>query len=501
MQHMDLTMISRRLWWLLAGLLAGTSFAMAIDRIEPAASAEDLNALVAEAAPAETARRVPASRGELMLSYAPLVKATAPAVVNVYTARVRQVRARDPFFDFFFGQGRMTPQPRIDQSLGSGVIVDAAGLIVTNNHVVDGATEILVALADRREYPAKLLFTDKQTDLAILKIEPAGKALPTVALGNSDAAEVGDVVIAIGNPFGVGQTVTHGIVSALARTGVGISDYQFFIQTDAAINPGNSGGALIGMDGTLLGINTAIYSRSGGSNGIGFAIPSNMVKQFIAGARTGKIARPWLGFGGQSVTGDIARGVGLDRPSGVLVNEVASGSPAARAGLKVGDIVYAVDGKEAGDPDTLRYLVSSRAVGSSVKLTVVRDGQPRNVDLKLIAPPEVPARDTTTLTGNHLLSGVTVANLSPALSVELGAGLPDRGVVVMTLDGRAPAARLGLLQPGDIVDGVNGVAVTSVHGLKRQIEAAGGEGTIRISRGGRTSECAFRAPATVRCRS
>nr|ART36194.1 B473 [uncultured bacterium] len=490
---------TRTLWLLVAGALAGTSFAMAIDQIEPQASAQDLTQLAAAAAPPETPRRVPTSNTELMLSYAPLVKATAPAVVNVYTARVSRAR-RDPFWDLFFGGGRMTPQPRVEQSLGSGVIVDASGLVVTNNHVVEGADEIIVALADRRELPAKLMFSDKQLDLALLKVETGAAALPTVPLGNSDRAEVGDVVIAIGNPFGVGQTVTHGIVSALARTGVGISDYQFFVQTDAAINPGNSGGALIGMDGRLVGINTAIYSRSGGSNGIGFAIPANMVRQFIAGAKTGKIARPWLGMAGQPVTSEIARASGLDRPVGVVINEVTRGSPADRAGVRVGDIIYAVDGKDAADPDTLRYLVASKPIGETVKLTLLRAGKAENVALKLVAPPEVPARDTTLLKGSSILTGVTVANLSPALSAELGGGLPDAGVVVTGVDPRAPALRFGLAQPGDIIETVNGKPVTSAKGLQAQITQAASEGAIRINRGGNVRECYFRAPATLQCR-
>lgn len=486
---------------LVAGVLAGASFAMAIDQIEPRASAGALVEAAAVAAGQEAAvRRAPTSERELMLSYSPLVKATVPAVVNVYSARVTQARQRDPFYDFFFGQGRMTPQPRVEQSLGSGVIVDAGGLVVTNNHVVDGADEIIVALADRREFKAKLLFTDKQLDLALLKVDPAGKPLPTVPIGDSDRAEVGDIVIAIGNPFGVGQTVTHGIVSALARTGVGISDYQFFVQTDAAINPGNSGGALIGMDGKLVGINTAIYSRSGGSNGIGFAIPANMVRQFVAGAKSGKISRPWLGFTAQPVTSDIARGVGLDRPAGVLVNSVTKGSPAGNSGIRVGDIVYAVDGKDASDPDTLRYLVASQPVGNVVKLTLLRDGKVENVTMKLVAPPEIPARDTTLIGGGSILAGVTVANLSPALAAELGSGLPDAGVVITAMDGRAPAARLGLLQPGDIVESVSGKPVTSARGLKAQIAAAASEGAIRFNRGGRVRECNYRAPASVQCR-
>jgi S1-C subfamily serine protease len=261
---------------------------------------------------AETA--VPQSRPEVQLSFAPIVKRTAPAVVNVYAKRIERQQESgllaDPFFRRFFGEdgnfGR--PRERVANSLGSGVIVDATGYIVTNNHVIANGSDIRVVLSDRREFEAKLLLADERTDLAVLKIDAGDEELPILPLSDSDNLEVGDLVLAIGNPFGVGQTVTSGIVSALARTQVGITDYQFFIQTDAAINPGNSGGALVDMNGELVGINTAIFSRSGGSIGIGFSIPSNMVNTVVATAKSGsnKIKRPWLGVELQDVTPDVA---------------------------------------------------------------------------------------------------------------------------------------------------------------------------------------------------
>lgn len=488
----------QKAWLLLAGAVAGLALAFTIDGHQPIATAQDAATLAAQAAGPQPERAVPANQAQLAMSYSPVAKRVAPAVVNIYTARVTQQRT-DPFYEFFFGQGRMA-RPRVEQSLGSGVIVDGAGLVVTNNHVIEGATEILVALADRRQFSAKLLFADPRTDLAVLQMDSKGARLPVARLGDSDRAEVGDVVLAIGNPFGVGQTVTHGIVSAVARTGVGISDYQFFLQTDAPINPGNSGGALVAMDGSIMGINTAIFSRSGGSNGVGFAIPANMVRIFLQAARTGKLVTAWVGVEGEPVTGETASRVGLDRPVGVLVTDVTSGSPAARAGLRPGDVIYAVDGKEVADPGMLRYRMATQPVGETVTVTLVRDRAARNVALRLAAPPETPARDLTTIGGANLLAGVTVGNLSPAFAQEIGAGLPERGVVVVRVDPRAPAAQLNFLQPGDVVDAINGQRVATVDQLERLAGNAAGM-AVRFSRGGRQAECTYRPPSQFYCRS
>src|SRR5262252_8534584 len=262
--------------------------------------------------------RVPTSPDEIRLSYAPVVKRVAPAVVNVYAARVVENRPMfdDPISRRFFGGGGRHEQ--VQRSLGSGVIVDPAGLVVTNFHVIENADQVRVSLADKREFEADIVLKDQHSDLAVLRLKDARERFAAIDLGDSDALQVGDVVLAIGNPFGVGQTVTHGIVSAVARTQVGITDYQFFIQTDAAINPGNSGGALVDLVGRLVGINTAIFSRSGGSQGIGFAIPANMVKVVVASAKSGGsiVQRPWLGARLQAVTPEIAEGLGLKRPSG-----------------------------------------------------------------------------------------------------------------------------------------------------------------------------------------
>ncbi|HLJ71555.1 MAG TPA: trypsin-like peptidase domain-containing protein, partial [Roseiarcus sp.] len=319
---------------------------------------------------------VPQSPVEVHLSFAPVVKKVRPAVVNVYASRI-ETRPRnplldDPIFRHFFGEQGGTG--RTAQSLGSGVIVDRSGLVVTNNHVIEGMNEVKVALADHREYEAKILLRDPRSDLAVLKIKDGGDNFPVLELGDSDAIEVGDFVLAIGNPFGVGQTVTQGIVSALARTQIGANDYGFFIQTDAAINPGNSGGALVDLDGKLIGINSEIISRSGGSMGLGFAIPVNMVKSVIAAARGGDrlVRRPWLGASLQNVTQDIAESLGLDKPVGALVAGVVDGGPAAEAGLKRGDIIVAVDGVEVDDSGGVGFRLGVKPLGGEARLGIIR---------------------------------------------------------------------------------------------------------------------------------
>src|SRR5260221_9524097 len=290
-------------------------------------------------------RRLP-TQSELRLSYAPVVQHVAPAVVNVYAAKVVQNRnpfLDDPIFRRFFGvPGGSSSQ--LQRSLGSGVIVEADGLVVTNNHVIEGADEVKVSLADKREFEATLVLKDPRTDLAILRIKDGHERFPVLDFADSDALQVGDVVLAIGNPFGVGQTVTHGIVSALARTQVGISDYRFFIQTDAAINPGNSGGALVDLTGKLIGVNTAIFSRSGGSQGIGFAIPANMVRVVVASAKSGgsAVLRPWLGAKLQAVTPHIADSIGLQRPGRGLVGQFNARLPAERARLHARDVIQSL---------------------------------------------------------------------------------------------------------------------------------------------------------------
>lgn len=442
---------------------------------------------------AQVERRVPQSRAEIALSFSPLVKEVGPAVVNVYSrATVTETPGLsplfdDPFFKRFFGDimPRAQEQKREANSLGSGVIVDPTGVVVTNNHVVEKAVEITVVLADRREFPAKVMLADPKTDLAVLKIEAGEERLPAVAMRDSDDLEVGDVVLAIGNPFAVGQTVTMGIVSALARTNVGISDYSFFIQTDASINPGNSGGALIGMDGTLVGINTAIYSSQRGGNagsvGIGFAIPSNMVATVLRAAKSGRIVRPWLGARIQTVTTDLAQGLGLDRPIGALIGDVYPGGPAARAGLRTGDVVLEVDEREVSDAGGLRYRIGTREPGETITLQVLRNGRVFTARLPMEAPKAEPAPGVVDLTGRSPMAGARVAHMSPAFAIDEGFDELARGVVVVGTARGSPAERLGLRR-GDLVVSVNDRPIDRISTLERALDSAAGSWTLSIRR-------------------
>jgi len=445
--------------------------------------------LVTTWAPALAETVVPNSVTAMQLSFAPVVKATAPAVVNVYAKRVVARRdlglLGDPFFRRFFGDdgsfGR--PRERVQNSLGSGVIVGPQGLIVTNNHVVAGGTDIRVALADKREFEAKLLLTDERTDLAVLKIEVKDEDLPALPLGDSDSLEVGDLVLAIGNPFGVGQTVTTGIVSALARTQVGISDYQFFIQTDAAINPGNSGGALVNMAGELVGINTAIFSRTGGSIGIGFAIPVNMVKTVVLSAETGEaVRRPWLGVELQDVTQEIADSLGLARPEGALIVSLHPDSPLTKAGLKRGDVVLALEGKPVENARELGYRAATSAIGSRQIIEYQRGGQRTEISIALAAAPETTERDETLIEGQNPLAGMVAANLSPAVADELGLKADATGVAVAAIKG-GPAQRF--LRRGDVILDVNGTSIADVSTLRKVLNASDGYWRISVNRGGR----------------
>jgi Do/DeqQ family serine protease len=434
-------------------------------------------------------RAVPESMSEVKLSFAPVVERAAPAVVNIFTKRVVQQRspfAGDPFFERFFGGSRSMPRERVQNSLGSGVIVSPDGVIVTNNHVIEGMTEITVVLNDRREYIAEVVLTDPQTDLAVLRIE-AGEALPFLAFANSDALHVGDIVLAIGNPFGVGQTVTNGIVSALARTAVSVSDYQFFIQTDAAINPGNSGGALVDSEGRLVGVNTAICSRSGGSNGIGFAIPSRLVQQVLKTAIDGGVlVRPWFGASTSTITSDLAMALELERPAGALIDDVWPGGPADRAGLQAGDVVIEVDDQPVFDEQTLQYRIGIKDDDESANVVYLRGGKTRNATVKVALPPDEPGRDPRALAGQHPLNGVTVDNLSPRYSEELGLDPLSRGVVVAELGSRTFAARRGL-RPGHKILSVNGRNVDTARDLEREINRRAASWEIEVDTGGRVA--------------
>ena len=441
------------------------------------------------------AKEVPSTEARIQLSFSSLVKKVAPAVVNIYSRKVVRSRAvsplfDDPFFRRFFGENFPFggSAERVQSSLGSGVIVDAKGLIVTSHHVIKGADEITVALADRREFEATIVLADERTDLVVLRIDTGAEKLPFMKLRDSDDLEVGDLVLAIGNPFGVGQTVTSGIVSALARTAVGVADYRYFIQTDASINPGNSGGALVAMDGGLVGINAAIYSRGGGSIGLGFAIPSNMVKAVIASSALGpKMLRPWLGASGQAVTAEIASTLGLSRPFGVLINGVHPRGPAARAGLKVGDVITAVGGRRVDDPQALRYRMATLPIGRTTTLSVLRQGRESTLTVALKPPPEDPPRNVTELSGRTPLGGATVANLSPALADELALATDRSGVIVLRVRRRSFARRFGVKRH-DIILAINGRDSPSVGALKQILADGAGRWRIAILRRGRVIE-------------
>lgn len=442
-------------------------------------------------------RVAPESREEITLSYAPIVKRVMPSVVNIYASRVVEGRQlspffNDPFFRRFFGDRGMQRGPdRVQNSLGSGVIVDRTGLIVTNHHVIKGADEVRVALSDRREFDAEVVLDDEDTDLAILRID-AGEELPALQFDDSEALEVGDLVLAIGNPFGVGQTVTSGIISATSRTQVGVSDYGFFLQTDAAINPGNSGGALVDMKGRLVGINTAIFSRSGGSHGIGFAIPSNMVRVVVASAENGsEIQRPWFGANLQTVTNDIAQSLGLDRPQGCIIGNVYPGGPAARAGLQTGDVVLAVDGREVSDPSAFGYRFATRGVDGQAEIAYWRDGEEHQAPVELAPAPEDPPRDVRELSDASPFGGAEVANLSPRIAEELDLDTMSEGVVVTRVPRNSIARRVGL-RPGDIIRQVNGRRIRSTESLEEISKEPQPRWELAIERDGRVISTVLR---------
>ena len=403
-------------------------------------------------------------------SFAPVVEKTAPAVVNIYSQKVVHSNSATRLLDgsafwqlfrdtLLFGYGK----DRIENSLGSGVIVTSDGIVVTNNHVVADAEGIAVALADGRVFQAKVELLDARSDLAVLHINTSDPDLPFLEFGDSDALRVGDQVIAIGDPFGIGQTVTSGIVSGLARTAVGVSDFQFFIQTDAAINPGNSGGAQIDMSGKLVGINTSIFSTSGGSQGLGFAIPSNMVRSIVESVVHHKpLTRPWIGLSGRSVPLQLAPSLGLKEGKGVLVTGLYGGGPAEKAGLLVGDVVLALDGFAVNELQALRYRIATRSVDGTSDLFVYRSGSVAHITVPLVAPPDVPPANRTWAPSTSPFRGARIASLSPALAEEVGLDSALSGVVVLEADRGSGANHLGV-SAGDIIRKIDNLPIKTVE--------------------------------------
>lgn len=441
-------------------------------------------------AAAEAQTRVPESQAEITLSFAPVVKRAAPAVVNIYTRKVVAQRMSpfrgDPFFEQFFGEvfRDLPARRRIQNSLGSGVIVDAAGIAVSNHHVVAGADEITVVLADRREFAGRVIFADKASDLAVVRLDGLEDArLPVLELRDSDSLEVGDLVLAIGNPFGVGQTVTSGIVSGLSRAGPKRRGEGYFIQTDAAINPGNSGGALVDMAGRLVGVPTSIVSRSGGSNGIGFAVPANLVARVIAEAKDGNdsLTRPWLGMKSQSVSGDLADALGLDLPRGVLIDQLHPLSPLAMAGLTPGDVVTEIDGVAIDSPAELAFRAATIGIGTEADLAYLRDGAVGEATVRLAPAPEVPPSQRTTFR-RGALAGLTAETVNPKVIEARGLPISASGALVLQVQG--PARRTGLRR-GDLILEADGKAVDSVDELHDVQPRFGQPSKLLVERNGR----------------
>jgi len=438
--------------------------------------------------------RVPVSQAEITLGFAPLVRQAAPAVVNIYAKIVTEGRASpfagDPFFEQFFGDfGR--PRKRVQNSLGSGVILTAGGIVVSNYHVVGMATEIRVVTTDRREYKARVLLGDKDSDLAILQLEDA-EGLPFLNFRDSDQVEVGELVLAIGNPFGIGQTVSSGIVSGLARSGAATGRKRgYFIQTDAAINPGNSGGALIDVNGALIGINTSILSRSGGSNGIGFAIPANLVREFVVQAKVGNtiFLRPWAGMGGQPVDGDLAESLGLVVPEGILIAELHEASPFAKAGFRVGDIITQVDRQLVNSPQEMLFRMSVAGIGGTSLITRLRAGEVADIEVGMILPPDVPPAQEIILDDSTVLPGLRVARANPAVISRFGLAFTTQGVVVAD---PGPFGQRAGLKTGDVILAINNQVVIKSGDVRALLTSPGRRLSMEIERAGRKVRLRFR---------
>jgi serine protease Do len=447
--------------------------------------------------PPATLKLADVNEGPSKTSYAPVVKAVLPSVVNISSSKVvhpdkesAEQMPMDPFFRQFFGRGPEghfnIPEDRKEKALGSGVIVSPEGYILTNNHVVDGATDVRVTLSDKREFQARVVGTDPKTDVAILKID--AERLTPITIGDSSQVDVGDVALAIGDPFGVGQTVTKGIISATGRGNLGIEDYEDFLQTDAPINPGNSGGALVNDRGELVGINTAIITHgSGGSQGIGFAVPVNLARNVMNQIlKNGKVTRAYLGILPQDVTPTMAKAFGEKEAKGVVVGDVTASSPAQDAGVQRGDIIQELNGKPVADSNQLRMTISMMQPGTTVKLKMIRGGSPRELSVKLAEMPTENAKVKAEGEGvEKALDGVEVTNLNPQIAEQLNLPPSTTGVMVTDVDPSSKMADSGL-RKGDVIQEVNHQPVKNVSEFQSAMRKSGSNPLLLVNRDGRT---------------
>ena len=503
-------MIRKNKWLVGVGLAElALAFAMTFAFVEGKVGHLSANADAGEVA-VTTAKSNSPELGTLNAGFAPVVKQSLPAVVSIVSTKVVKANGgdegmdrlfNDPRFREFFGNrmpnqggqnGPGRPREQRERGLGSGVIVNSDGYILTNNHVIDGASDIRVALADKRELKARVIGADPKTDIALLKVDE--KNLPTLSFADSSQAQVGDIVLAIGNPFGIGKTVTMGIISATGRGNLGIEDYEDFIQTDAAINPGNSGGALINTRGELIGINTAILSRAGGNQGVGFAVPGNMVRAVMNQlSKGGKVVRGYIGTSIQDVTPEVAKAFGLSEARGALVGEVSEGGPAAKAGIVKGDVITALDGQPVVDNRELRLKISQMAPGTPVKLKLFRDGKEREAAVTLgELPGEKLAAEIEQPQGSSL-EGISVDKLTPQIARQLELPANTGGIVVTSVQEGSDAADAGLRR-GDVIQEVNRKPVNSVAEFQQALKLGGKNSTLLlVNRGGHTTFVAIPA--------
>ncbi len=416
---------------------------------------------------------IPQSQKQIQLTFAPVVKKVGPAVVNVFAAHSISSKKltpffQDPIFRHFFGERQLGQKGRVQKSLGSGVIVDPKGIVITNYHVIKGAEDIKVVLQDGREMTANIVVQDKKTDLVALKLQTENQNLPYLELRDADELQVGDLVLAFGNPFGFGHTVTSGIVSALARSQVGSNDFKSFIQTDAAINPGNSGGALVTMDGRLVGINTAIFSNTGGSIGISFAVPSNLIAPVIASVGLGnkKVVRPWVGLRVQGVTADMKESLNLESLTGVLVQKIYKGGSSDKASLQKGDVILSVNGHSISSKSSFNFRMATLPVGSKAVFSVWRDESLKNIIVPLLSPPKIKNNRRIEVSGRNPLSGAMITGLSPAIAENYALSFDEGGVIIFKIR-KGSLARLNGLLPGDIILKINNKAIKTVDELLR----------------------------------